>query len=139
MLRTFPSLHSLAVLAVLWAFVLPAQAASLDWADLAAGDTVEVVTSDADGDVRETTIWLLALDGTGYIRTSKGSTWGDNVERQPDITLRAKGADHPVHAIPITDEAEKARIVAGFEAKYGHHPILDWFRGEPRIWRLEAR
>jgi hypothetical protein len=126
-------------LGLLLASAAPAWSADMDWAALADGDTVEVLTTDADGDARETTIWVVVLDGVGYIRSSKSSTWGDNVERNPEIALRAAGSDYPVRAAAVEDEAEIARIVAGFEAKYGSNPILNWIRGEPRIWQLAPR
>ena len=118
----------------------PALAADPDWASVADEETVTVVTTDEDGDARETTIWVLVLDDVGYIRTSRSTTWGGNVERDPDIALRFGGADHPLRATFIEDEAERARIVAGFEAKYGSNPILNWIRGDdPRIMRLDPR
>jgi hypothetical protein len=119
---------------------IPAIAADLDWAAVADVGTVHVLTTDEDGDARATKIWLLVLDGWGYIRTSRRSTWGDNVEHNPDIGLRVERTDYPVRATFIVDEAERARIVAGFEVKYGSNPILNLFRGDdPRIMRLESR
>lgn len=118
----------------------PALAEAPDWASVADEETVYVITADEDGDVRETKIWLLVLDDVGYIRTSRSTRWGDNVERNPDIALRVNGSDHPLRATFIEDEAERARIVAGFEAKYGSNPILNWIRGDdPRIMRLDPR
>ena len=82
----------------------------------------------------------MVLDGVGYIRTSRRTTWGDNVKRDPDIALRIGDIDYPVRATFIVDEAERARIVAGFEEKYGSNPILNFIRGDdPPIMRLEPR
>jgi hypothetical protein len=119
---------------------VPAPAAPPDWAAIADEDTVTVVTTDDGGEVRETTIWLLVLDDVGYIRTSRSTRWGDNVERNPDIALRVGGVDYPLRASFVEDDAERARIVAGFEAKYGSNPVLNWIRGDdPRIMRLAPR
>jgi hypothetical protein len=119
---------------------IPATAADLDWSAVADADTIHVLTNDEDGDARATKIWLLVLDGQGYIRTSRRSTWGGNVERNPDIGLRIEDTDHLVRATFIVDAVERARIVAGFEVKYGSNPILNFFRGDdPRIMRLEPR
>jgi hypothetical protein len=132
--RALPLLLLAALLAA------PAVAAAPDWAAVAEEETVYVVTSDEDGDRRETKIWVLVLDGVGYIRTSRSTRWGDNVERDPDIALRVDDADYPLRATFIEDPADRARIVAGFEEKYGSNPILNWIRGDdPRIMRLEAR
>ena len=118
----------------------PALAGAPEWAAVADEETVHVITTDEDGDVRETKIWLLVLDDVGYIRTSRGTRWGDNVERNPDIALRVSGADYPLRATFVEEDAERARIVAGFEAKYGSNPIMNWIRGDdPRIMRLDPR
>jgi len=115
-------------------------AAAPEWAAVADEETVHVITTDEDGDVRETKIWLLVLDDVGYIRTSRSTRWGDNVERNQDIALRVSGADYPLRATFVEEDAERARIVAGFEAKYGSNPIMNWIRGDdPRIMRLGPR
>ena len=51
----------------------PALAGAPEWAAVANEETVYVITTDEDGDVRETKIWLLVLDDVGYIRTSRGT------------------------------------------------------------------
>ena len=133
-----------AVITIVAGFVLcycglPAHAAEVDWASFADLDTVEVVTTDEDGDERETTIWVRVVDGQGYIRTSLRSTWGDNTERFPDIAIRGGPIDHFVHADLVTDDEQKQRIVEAFDEKYGTNFIIDWIRGDPRIFRLEPR
>jgi hypothetical protein len=118
----------------------PAPAADIDWAAVADVETVHVLTTDDDGDARATKIWLVVLDGHGYIRTSRRSTWGKNVARDPDIALRIGDAEYPVRATFIVDDAERARIVAAFEEKYGSNPILNFLRGDdPPIMRLDPR
>lgn len=113
---------------------------AMDWARFADRDTVYVLTTDEDGDARETKIWLLVQDGNGYIRTSKSTTWGGNAERDPEIGLRIDDTDYPFRAVFITDPAERTKIIGGFEEKYGSNPILDWIRGDdPRIIRLDPR
>jgi hypothetical protein len=140
MQSTLPRLLTLFVIAAALLAVGPALAGAPDWASVADEETVTVLTTDEDGDTRETTIWLLVLDDAGYIRTSRSTTWGGNVERDPDIALRFDGVDHPLRATFVEDEAERARIVAGFEEKYGSNPILNWIRGDdPRIMRLDPR
>jgi hypothetical protein len=132
--RVLPLLLLAALLAA------PAVAAAPDWAAVAEEDTVYVVTSDEDGDRRETKIWVLVLDDVGYIRTSRSTRWGDNVERNPEIALRVDDADYPLRATFIEEAADRDRIVAGFEEKYGSNPILNWIRGDdPRIMRLDPR
>ena len=67
---------------------LAAGAAELDWNSVADVEEVRVVTTNEDGTLRETKIWLAVLDGQGYIRTSGWSRWGKNVVRNPDVALR---------------------------------------------------
>jgi hypothetical protein len=117
-----------------------AGAAEPDWPALADAETVYVLTTDEDGDTRETKIWMRVIDGTPYIRTSRNSHWGDNVERQPEIALRVEEDEYPLRAQFIEGDDERARIVAAFEEKYGSNPILNWIRGDdPRIMRLDPR
>ena len=133
-------LRSLAFAALLVASLAPA-AGALDWAVLADVDEVEVVTRDEDGETRVTTIWLVVVDGHGYIRTRRGSTWGGNVQRDPAIGLRVDGADHPVRATVVEDAPIRERVVAAFREKYGWFDgFIDVFRGSnPLIMRLDAR
>lgn len=119
---------------------VPAAAADIDWAAVADVETVHVLTTDEDGDARATKVWLVVLDGDGYIRTSRRTTWGKNVARDPDIALLIGDTDYPVRATFIVDEAERARIIAAFEEKYGSNPILNFIRGgDPPIMRLDPR
>jgi hypothetical protein len=126
--------------AALLLVALPAFAGELDWESVADRETIHVLTRDADGDTRETKIWLLVLDGEGYIRTSRSTTWGDNVERDRDIALRIGEVEVPVRAQFIEDADERARIVAGFDAKYGSNWLFDVIRGnDPRIMHVVPR
>ena len=140
--RTVRPIHYvwfIAVTSLLFA-ATAAAAADIDWDAVADVETIHVVTTDEDGDVRATKIWVVVLDGVGYIRTSRRTTWGENVKRDPDIALRIGDTDYPVRATFIVDEAERARIVAGFEEKYGSNPIMNFIRGDdPPIMRLEPR
>ncbi len=120
---------------------LAAGAAELDWNSVADVGEVRVLTTNQDGTPRETTIWLAVADGRGYIRTSGSSTWGDNVERNPDIALRIGDSEHPLRASFVEDEALRERIVATFREKYGGFDgFLNVLRGsKPPIMRLDPR
>jgi hypothetical protein len=120
---------------------LAASAASaVDWAAVAGEQTVVVVTADEDGAPRETTIWLAVVDGQGYVRTG-GTTWGDNVERNPDVTLRIGARDYAVRAVRVRDEALLAHVAGAMREKYGTSDALSsWVRfGETRIFRMVER
>ena len=134
-----PSLAACAAVLVIAPFA--AGADGPDWKAVVAVEEVDVLTTDEDGNSRETVIWFTLLDGRAYIRTSRSTTWGDNVERNPDIVLRIEEAEYPFHAAFISDEAERKMIVASFREKYGWFDgFLNFVRGSsPRIMRLDSR
>jgi hypothetical protein len=112
-----------------------------DWNVVADVREVEVLTRNEDGSSRETTIWLVVLDGRGYIRTSRRTTWGGNVQRSPDIVLRIEDAEYPLRAGFVEDDALRERIVAAFREKYGWFDgFVNFVRGaRPLIMRLDPR
>ena len=114
---------------------------AVDWKAASDVEEVEVLTTNEDGSPRETTIWLVVLDDQGYVRTSRRTTWGDNVERNPDIALRIEGAEHFLRASFVEDEALRERIVQAFREKYGWFDgFVNFMRGStPRIMKLEPR
>jgi len=118
----------------------PASANPPDWSAWAPLEEVEVITIDEDGESREHTIWIAVSEGVGYLRTSRSSTWGDNLERDGQLRLRGAPGELSLRAQLVTDAAELERVTAAFEAKYGG--FMSWFsgliRGTPRIFRLSA-
>jgi len=118
----------------------PALAEVPDWPSVADVDTVQVVTADEDGELRDTTVWLLVVDGQGYIRTG-GTRWGTNVRRDPQLELHVGDASYALRADFIEDGPRRQRIEDGFREKYGFSDaVAGLFRGgEPLIMRLEPR
>jgi hypothetical protein len=136
-------IRSLARLAFCAALALPLAGTatpSPDWDAVADVGTVEVITHDEDGEARETKIWLVVLDGQGFIRTGS-SRWGENVERDPDVVLRIDGAEYPLRAEFIENDAHREQIVAAFRDKYGWvDGLLNVVRGShPKIMHLLPR
>jgi hypothetical protein len=119
----------------------PALAAAPDWGAVAGVKEVKVLSTNEDGSPRETTVWLVVVDGQGYIRTSRSTRWGGNVERQPDISLRIEGTEYPLRAVFVTDAALRERVIAAFREKYGWiDGAMNFIRGsDPRIMRLDPR
>ena len=119
----------------------PATATPPDWSAWAPLEEVEVITTDANGASREHTIWIAVSEGTGYLRTSRRSTWGDNLERDGQLRLRGVPGELSLRAQLVTDAAELERVTVVFESKYGG--FMSWFsgliRGTPRIFRLSAQ
>jgi len=136
--RARGALLGCAALAAAW--IAPAPARAIDWAAADAERVVEIVTQDPDGSPRETKIWLVALDGQGYIRTG-GTRWWRNVERDPDVVLRMAGAEHPLRAELVTDETLLQRVVAAFRTKYGFSDRMAGLVrfGDTHVMRLGRR
>jgi hypothetical protein len=133
-------LRSTALSLALWLGLAAPVLADVDWKAHAADDTVSVVSRDADGSLRERTIWLLVLDGQPYIRTGSTTVWGANVLRDPNITLKLGAESAALRATRVTDPALLARIQAAFAAKYGFSDTLAGFlRGDPIVFRLTPR
>ncbi len=85
--------------------------------------SLHVVTEDADGDVRAARIWIVSLDGDGYIRT-KQSRWFANLERGSWCRIRVDGREYPVEVEMIDDPVLRERIDAAFAEKYGWQESL---------------
>jgi hypothetical protein len=136
--RPFPAFLAVVCLTLMAG---PASAAGPDWAAVGDVEEVQVLTTNEDGSPRETTIWLVVLDGRGYIRTSQSTRWGGNAERQPEIALRIEGSEYPLRASFMTDEALREHVVKAFREKYGWFDgFMNFVRGSsPRIMRLDPR
>ena len=96
----------------------PAGADTPDWESLADVKVIEVVTRDADGDLRETKVWFVLVDGASYLRTN-GSRWLENLRRDPNLVLRIDGREYEarVEEVPgdeIVEEVDRASL-----EKYG--------------------
>ena len=133
--RAFPSILLLALLAA-----IPAAGAAPDWSAAKDVETVEIITTDEDGSLRATTIWLAVVDGQGYIRT--GSTrWKANIERNPEVMLRIGDQEYALRAEFVTDAALKTRVEQTLHEKYGFSDsFISIFRiGDPNIMRLVPR
>jgi len=110
-----------------------------DWSAVADVDTVSVATTNPDGTLRYTTVWLVVVDGRGYLRTGN-TTWGANAERDPAVKLVIGEQEYPLRADSVEAEDERARVMAAFNEKYGwSDTVLGWFRGaRPKILRLAS-
>ena len=135
-------MKSLACLGLLLALALAgaARAAGLDWQGAQDQDVVEIITHDEDGQLRETSIWIVAFDGHGYVRTND-SRWLANIRRGSDVTLRLASGEFPVAAREPADTALTARVEDGFKQKYGFtQKVMSAFRfREPTLLELSAR
>lgn len=132
---------ALSTLAACCALAAPAAAGMPDWAALADVEEVDVITADEDGEVRETVIWFVVHEGVPYIRTSRGSRWGNDIEREADMVLRVEEMDFPLRATLVADEALLDDVHGTFREKYGwFDAVAGVMRGpNPRIMQLSPR
>jgi hypothetical protein len=121
------------------AHAAPVQAAELDWQRFQGQDVIEVLTHDEDGDLRETSVWIVAFDGHGYLRTND-SRWLANIRRGSSVALRIGTDDFAVAAREPDDAALTARVEEAFKQKYGFtQRVMSFFRmREPTLLELSA-
>ena len=138
-MRAIAALVALSLVFVTW---VPSTAGAqmLDWDGVSAETTVEVLTEDEDGALRVTTVWLLVQNDEGYVRTG-GSTWGNNVVRTEELTLRVGEKEYPMSVVFEGDDTRREEIKQGFRDKYGWFDgFIGWVRGShPKHMRLVAR
>jgi hypothetical protein len=118
-----------------------ALAAEPNWEEAGKVRNIEIVTHDEDGEVRETTIWLVVVDGQGFIRTGS-SSWGQNIQRNPsDVVLRIEDNEYPLKAEFIENDKLRERVVAAFREKYGwQDATIGLIRGSrPLIMHMISR
>jgi hypothetical protein len=115
-------------------------AAELDWQPFQDTDVIEILTQDEDGAQRETSVWIVTLDGHGYVRTND-SRWLANIRRGSAIALRLDAQEFPVAAREPNDAAITARVEEQFKQKYGFmQRVMSAFRmREPTVLELSAR
>jgi hypothetical protein len=117
-----------------------AQAAALDWQHFQDADVIEIVTHDEDGELRETSVWIVTLADHGYVRTND-SRWLANIRRGSGIALRLDEQEFAVTAREPNDAALTARVEEQFKQKYGFmQRVMSVFRmREPTLLELTAR
>jgi hypothetical protein len=117
-----------------------ARAAEVDWQRVQDEDVIEVLTHDEDGALRETSVWIVAFDDRGYLRTND-SRWLANIRRGSSVSLRIGEDEFAVTAREPDDAALSARVEEGFKQKYGFtQRVMSVFRmREPTLLELSAR
>jgi hypothetical protein len=121
------------------ALLAPAGAAAADWSTFGETKTIEILTQDEGGDARETKVWIVVVDGSGYVRTND-SRWLANIRRGSPVEIRAGETTLAVGATEVEDEAIRDQVEEAFKAKYGAmQKLMSFFRiSEPTVLRLEA-
>ena len=117
-----------------------ATAEELDWEKYADVKVIEVVTVDPDGDLRETPVWFVLLEGAAYLRTSR-SRWLENIRRDPKVVIRIEDEEFPLLAHAVEGEEIIGRVDTASREKYGwQEAMIHVFRFRtPDILRLSSR
>lgn len=121
----------------------------VDWSVIGHHQMILVVTSDPEGGPRTTRLWIVAVDESGYLRSSD-TAWSRDLERDPEFSLIADAVSYPVSATRVPYETrEHARVMAGFAEKYGllgrtvlrFYSLIGRYSGpsDAKIFRLTAR
>jgi hypothetical protein len=119
---------------------LPGAARAQDWSALAEVDVPELVTRDEDGAERVTKLWLVVVDGQGFVRTGE-TRWAKNIERSADVELRVLEEAYPLRAVAVSDVPLRERVNAAYRAKYGwlDRMVHPFGARDAKIFRLEPR
>jgi hypothetical protein len=146
MIRRSPHALRIAILSLAWLLAAaPARAATSvpDWAAVADTGTIQIVATDAEGAKLERTIWLVVLDGRGYIRAGATSSWDEGLDANPEVTVRIADVDYELRATRIPEGLLYDQVTEAFRTKYGFSDalmsIVRGVGGTPRILVLEAR
>jgi hypothetical protein len=117
-----------------------AHGAGFDWAPFEQESVIRILTHDEDGDLRDTKIWVVVVDGAGYIRTN-ASRWLENIRRDPEVQIRLGAYDYLMQAREVTDSATTERVEEAFKEKYGFvQRVMSLFRfREPTVLQLVPR
>jgi hypothetical protein len=118
----------------------PARGGAPDWDALADVGVIEVLTRDADGDLRETKVWFVLVEGQPYLRTSR-SRWLENLRREPRLRLRIEGREYEARAEEVPGDAIVEEVDRAMREKYGWQDrLIHAFRlRKPDILRLSPR
>ena len=130
----------MACLVLLLTLAGAARAAGPDWQRAQEQSVVQILTHDEDGALRETSVWIVAFDGHGYLRTND-SRWLANIRRGSGVALRLGEQEFAVAAREPNDAALSARVEEQFKQKYGFmQRVMSVFRmREPTVLELTAR
>jgi len=87
------------------------------------GELVTLVTSDGQRNY-STQLWIVEVDGREYLRAASSNVhWLARLRAQPEAGLRrGRDRDAPVEsirAVPVFDEALRARVNRAMAGKYG--------------------
>ena len=76
---------------------------------------------DEDAPAHRTTIWVVTVDGSVFVRSVRGGRgrWYREVSANPAAALHVGDDRIPVRAVPVTDDATIAAVSEAYREKYG--------------------
>jgi hypothetical protein len=76
---------------------------------------------DEDAPAHRTTIWVVTVDRTVFVRSVRGGRgrWYREVSANPAAALHVGGDRIPVRAVPVTDDATIVAVSEAYREKYG--------------------
>jgi len=125
--------------ALVFVFFAAAAAHAFDWTPASEDSVVEILTSDPDGSLRETPVWIVVIEAAAYVRTND-SKWLANIRRGSAVRLRVRDVESAVEAVETQDAVLAARVEEAFKTKYGFtQRVMSLFRmSEPTVLMLTA-
>jgi len=121
-------------------FSAEAWSVGFDWTPFQQENVIHLLTHDEDGDLRDTKVWVVVLDGSGFVRTN-ASRWLENIQRNPEVQVKLRGYDYLMRAEEVKDAALKDHVEVAYQEKYGFlQRVMSLFRfREPTVLRLVPR
>ena len=83
------------------------------------GETVVLITSDAEGRPHETMLWVVEVEGTPYLRGGREAGWLARLRREPNVELERAGHLGSWRASPAEDGAILRSVNEAMALKYG--------------------
>ena len=68
---------------------------------------------------RVVNIWGVGLGDSMYVWTDPETGWAQRIDERPDVRVRVGDRVYALRAAQVEDEAERARVVGAYLAKYG--------------------
>ena len=96
---------------------------AIDWEAVSATRTPRILTNRPDGSERSRPIWIVVLDGRGYIRTGQTS-WLADIQGDANLRLRVGEVAYPLRAVPVVERSLRNQVNRGFREKYGAFDFL---------------
>ena len=120
-----PALLALTLTSMLACASTPPMVATgpVDWDAIGATRTPWIVTNRPDGSEKSRPIWVVVMDGRGYVRTAQ-SSWLADIQNDANVKLRVGEIAYPLRAVPVVNRSLRDQVSQGFRDKYGAFDFL---------------